>query len=472
MTPAWPGSSLIAPCLLLLSLIVGIAGADSMEIHTGMDMFGNDYASEITIASANPADCAALCLADTQCKAATYMVPNGRYGPDAKCWLKNAVPAMTADSLCISWVKVAGMSACDSHFTEVDFSGTPVSGKNPLIVKFTGSSGSAWQWEFGDGGSSSEQNPVHTYSGPGTYSVTLTTKGWTTCSGDPPGDTKTQAGYITVTDSAVGTLSVASDPAGAAVSIDGQTIGITPINGKELREGVHTITLYVPGYELYSRDITISRTSPVQLQVTLTGTVVTTPSTGSIRATTNPEGADVTVDGTKSGTTPVTIADLSAGTHTVTITKGGYADYSTKVTVAGGQTVPLSVTLVRLPVTTATSSTQETNAEIPIPTVSRQSGFGTLNIRSTPEGAAITLDGDAIGKTPTVVRNVEAGTHTVVLNLAGYTPTIEDIAVSPGKTTDVNHDFAQGKKVPGFSAPAVIGAMVAVCCGLFGRKRG
>jgi PKD repeat protein len=31
-----------------------------------------------------------------------------------------------------------------------------------------------WSWQFGDGGSSTEANPTHEYSGPGTYTVTLT----------------------------------------------------------------------------------------------------------------------------------------------------------------------------------------------------------------------------------------------------------------------------------------------------------
>ena len=33
---------------------------------------------------------------------------------------------------------------------------------------------SSWQWEFGDGGTSSQQNPIHTYSDTGGYDVTLT----------------------------------------------------------------------------------------------------------------------------------------------------------------------------------------------------------------------------------------------------------------------------------------------------------
>jgi len=58
-----------------------------------------------------------------------------------------------------------------------NFSASPISGKAPLKVSFTDqSTGSpdAWKWTFGDGGNSTEQNPVHTYNKSGLYSVTLT----------------------------------------------------------------------------------------------------------------------------------------------------------------------------------------------------------------------------------------------------------------------------------------------------------
>jgi beta propeller repeat protein len=51
------------------------------------------------------------------------------------------------------------------------------SGIAPLSVRFTdisiGSPGS-WMWEFGDGSTSTDQNPVHTYAADGTFSVSLT----------------------------------------------------------------------------------------------------------------------------------------------------------------------------------------------------------------------------------------------------------------------------------------------------------
>ncbi len=57
------------------------------------------------------------------------------------------------------------------------FQAAPRSGEIPLTVQFTDlSSGSpaSWLWNFGDGGISQDRNPVHDYTLPGVYSVTLT----------------------------------------------------------------------------------------------------------------------------------------------------------------------------------------------------------------------------------------------------------------------------------------------------------
>ena len=45
-----------------------------------------------------------------------------------------------------------------------------------MTVRFTDESSEwayNWRWTFGDGGSSSEQNPVHTFQNPGAYPVIL-----------------------------------------------------------------------------------------------------------------------------------------------------------------------------------------------------------------------------------------------------------------------------------------------------------
>jgi PKD repeat protein len=61
-----------------------------------------------------------------------------------------------------------------------DFSAIPTSGVAPLAIAFTNvSSGNitSWAWTFGDGGGSTEQNPSHTYTTPGRYTVHLKVTG-------------------------------------------------------------------------------------------------------------------------------------------------------------------------------------------------------------------------------------------------------------------------------------------------------
>jgi len=73
------------------------------------------------------------------------------------------------------------------------FSADVTAGPAPLTVRFTDESTGdpkLWSWTFGDGGTSAEQNPVHTYGVPGTYTVNLTVDNSATLS---------RPGYITVT---------------------------------------------------------------------------------------------------------------------------------------------------------------------------------------------------------------------------------------------------------------------------------
>lgn len=73
------------------------------------------------------------------------------------------------------------------------------SGSIPLSVQFidsTTNSPTSWVWSFGDGGTSTSQNPIHVYTSAGTYTVTLTAS-------NTESDTVTKSGFITVSSTAV-----------------------------------------------------------------------------------------------------------------------------------------------------------------------------------------------------------------------------------------------------------------------------
>lgn len=80
-----------------------------------------------------------------------------------------------------------------------DFTASVVSGDFPLSVDFTDMSAgepNAWQWDFGDGQTSVEQDPTHVYAGPGFYTVILSAQNG--CGGDM----MVKQDYIEVTDPA------------------------------------------------------------------------------------------------------------------------------------------------------------------------------------------------------------------------------------------------------------------------------
>ena len=76
-----------------------------------------------------------------------------------------------------------------------NFSGTPTIGAPPLTVTFTDSSSgspTAWSWNFGDSGTSTAQNPSHTYTSVNQYTVALTAYN------QYGNNTMTKANYINV----------------------------------------------------------------------------------------------------------------------------------------------------------------------------------------------------------------------------------------------------------------------------------
>jgi PKD repeat protein len=113
----------------------------------------------------------------------------------------------------------------------VDLSGSPLSSPAPDTVSFTGTAthtlGSpSWAWSFGDGSTSPEQNPVHTYTAPGIYSVSLVVS-------DSFGINITaRNAYITVTGTTATAIAVDPSSAGTVYAgIDNQGVYWTSDGG-------------------------------------------------------------------------------------------------------------------------------------------------------------------------------------------------------------------------------------------------
>jgi PKD repeat protein len=152
-----------------------------------------------------------------------------------------------------------------------EFSGTPTSGEAPLDVDFTDlstGSVSSWSWDFGDGGTSTAQNPSHTYNSAGNYTVSLTV------TGPSGGNTETKVDYITVT----------SPPAGGLYYITFLTTTTVPGVGSVADDDVVT---YDPGTDTWAHyfdgsDVGIGGTDINALHVRADGNLIISFNTSSV----------------------------------------------------------------------------------------------------------------------------------------------------------------------------------------------
>lgn len=83
---------------------VKLTGPTPPGAFAGVNLPGADY-NDFDLPAANPKLCSDNCAGDPACQAWTYVNP-GIQGAQARCYLKNAIPAQVANSCCISGVKL------------------------------------------------------------------------------------------------------------------------------------------------------------------------------------------------------------------------------------------------------------------------------------------------------------------------------------------------------------------------------
>lgn len=191
-------------------------------------------------------------------------------------------------------------------------------------------------------------------------------------------------------------LSVFSEPSGATVLIDSDSIGITPINRHAVRSGVYIITVQRESY--FAADtVAILRNdqSPIY-------SVTLTPRTGQAAREIPPQE-------------PPALA--------------GQEDVA--------EPPPESVV------------SNETESDDPVPSPPASDAFeppertepvvttGELQFTSTPAGALVQLDGEVVGTTPLTLTRVEAGLHDVVFTHEGHDTSRTQVILVPTEERSV-----------------------------------
>jgi hypothetical protein len=136
------------------------------------------------------------------------------------------------------------------------------------------------------------------------------------------------------------------------------------------------------------------------------------PATATLSVTTSPAGIPIFVDGTAHGVTPLGV-ELPAGEHVIEL-RTENERRSVPITLTAGGQVSQYFEFARAP----------------------QALSGELLVRTDPIGAAVTVDGKYVGRSPVSVPDLAPGTHTVVMQNDAGTQT-ERVIIENGRTASL-----------------------------------
>jgi hypothetical protein len=212
---------------------------------------------------------------------------------------------------------------------------------------------------------------------------------------------------------------IKSSPSGAWACIDGYQCAYTPVVFAQDPSTHHSISVYMDGYEMWREyHATGSDRTTTYIYANL---VQEAPSDGWLNINTD---AAVTVDGVSHGN--AMIISLSPGSHTLLLQKAGYDDYTDSFLIEAGQTTSLS------------------------PGMTESATYGSLQIDSTPAGAAVYVDGDYRGSTlgTLYVTQLSPGTHSLQFILPDYQTSTRTAVVKAGIINDIRVDMVPATPGP------------------------
>jgi len=204
-------------------------------------------------------------------------------------------------------------------------------------------------------------------------------------------------------------LSISSEPLGATIYLGRTRIGTTPLVTPVL-QGKQIFRCSLDGYEKKKKEVLVDSDISIEFELQKIQT-----SNHTVTVTTLPSNAEIHLDGSYKGHSPLTIPDVVEGNYLITCFLPGYEDLRRKIFVSND--LKLDVKL------TATKTTPSTSAA--------------FSVTSTPPGAVLSLDGKPIGKTPLTV-SLPIGFYDLKCSMNGYEDVIRRIKIPDNTSSHFN----------------------------------
>jgi len=186
-------------------------------------------------------------------------------------------------------------------------------------------------------------------------------------------------------------ITIATQPPGATVTLDSQAAGITPLDSVAIEpDQLHAMSISLDGYQTVDTTLFAEAGQSYGLDISLERLA------SLLTVLSNPSGAMLVVDGKILTATPLISSKVTPDTgHSISLTLSGYQSVDTTLFTEAGQSYELDISLRRL-----TSQ---------------------LTVLSNPSNAEVFLDNRRFGATPLTLSEVTPNMeHNISLTLAGY----------------------------------------------------
>ncbi len=222
-------------------------------------------------------------------------------------------------------------------------------------------------------------------------------------------------------------LSVTTQPSDAAVFVDGQFVGVSPLRELVLSTGMHRLSVQKQDYVAIDTVVTLA-SDPAVLRLTLRA-VAQAALVDESHDQPPPEltAAETNLH-TPSLEQPASPEPASAEEQPAIIPQAAPADPAT--------TPPDDTDQADVDQTGASALEEEAT----MPDIVE---VGELQVLSQPSGAAVWLANEQVGITPVLVTDVEAGAQQVTLRLDGYEPFTTTVDVAPQQRSEFTGQLTQ-----------------------------
>lgn len=207
-----------------------------------------------------------------------------------------------------------------------------------------------------------------------------------------------------ILDPMTGSLSILTTPPEVQIYLNNELKGISPLIIKDLNIGEYRLRLDKQGFRPYEQMINITLGKSTSVDVSM-------PEGEQIKILAWQDGVEVNVDRESKGIAPVELF-LKKGIHALKLSKSGFQDKDTLLTIAKDQNFYFTLSMQKL----------------------------TLDLSTNPQGAKVNLNQIDVGITP-IHSELYPGTYPVVISKKGFKTIDQRVQLS--KSTRLNFDLEQ-----------------------------